>query len=170
MIRRRSTEGFTLIEFLVILAFIGVLAGILLPAMRTDCGWSRVASTRSTIKALCLQVHFYQLDWGLYPLSTGEVFIQSTGDKRQVTEETALVIFLDGLVDNGGPATCYYEFKRSEIDAEDRLVDPWGHPYRYRLLDGSGQPGKDGTPPFRIWSMGGHPEEPSKWITSDGNR
>jgi len=66
--RPRASRGFTLVEMLVVLAIIGVLAGILLPVLGSAREAARTATCSSNLKQIYLGSQMYLRDSnGIYP-------------------------------------------------------------------------------------------------------
>jgi general secretion pathway protein G len=132
----RTGKTFTLIELLVVIAIIGLLVGILLPALFSSKERALYAKARANIKKLETALQSYESDWSIYPPDTGGAFTSSN-----------LVIYLDGDTSNGGPKTVYFEFKAEDLQGGN-FVDPWDRSYHYRL------PGVNNTRSYDLWCEG----------------
>jgi general secretion pathway protein G len=121
--RRRSSEaGFTLLELLVVLGILSLLAAVAGPPVLRYFGKSKTEVARLQIRNLHSALELYALDNGGYPppqLGLG-----------------ALMQPPQGAIRWRGPY----------LKKADGLVDPWGHPYRYRV------PGRGGD--FDVFSLG----------------
>lgn len=70
--RLNRTSGLTIIEVLVVIAIIGILAGILLPMFLSAKESVRVAKCQSNLKQLYVAFELYADDWnGVFPCSGG---------------------------------------------------------------------------------------------------
>ena len=65
--RNGGSGGFTLIEIMVVIAIIGILAAIAIPAMQTAMEKSRQRATMANMRAIGVQLQIYQNDETLYP-------------------------------------------------------------------------------------------------------
>ena len=66
--RRASPAGFTLIEILVVLAIVGVLAGLLFPAVTGALGSAKKAKAKNDVVQLALAVKAYEAQYGRLPV------------------------------------------------------------------------------------------------------
>ena len=106
--RRRSQGGFTLIELLVVLAILGLLIGLVAPAVLRQFGGAKEKIAVQSVARLGGILDLYKLDIGNYP-----------------TTEQGLKALVDrpaGVRNWHGPYI--------KDDAEPQ--DPWNHDYVYR--------------------------------------
>ena len=112
-----STEdaGFTLFELLVVLAILGLLAGIVGPQVMRYLGTSRTQTAKVQIKNIASALELYRLDVGHFP----------------TVQEG-----LPALV--AAPNAAVQGWNGPYLPQIAALNDPWGHSYRYA------SPGKHG--------------------------
>lgn len=115
--------GFTLIELLIVLGILALLASVATPQVLRYLGGARSETAKIQINAITSALELYALDNGGYP--------------SQEVGLNALLQAPQGATRWNGPY-----LKKSQ-----GLIDPWGHPYQYRV------PGKDGGP-FGVFTFG----------------
>jgi general secretion pathway protein G len=106
--RPQREAGFTLLELLVVIAILGLLIGLVAPAVLGQLGKARVSIARQSIERIGLVLDMYKLDVGSYP---------STEDGLQ-----ALVTQPSGVDSWNGPY----------LKGDKVPVDPWNRDYVYR--------------------------------------
>ncbi len=121
---RDREGGFTLIELLVVLAILGLLVGLVAPAVMRQFGAAKEKVAHLEIERLAGTLDNYKLDVGNYP--TTEQGLQS------------LITQPSGVTRWNGP------YMKGDKVPED----PWGHPYIYRFP--SQRPGHD----YDLYSLG----------------
>ena len=100
--------GFTLLEILVVIVILGLLIGLVAPAVLRQLGGARVSIAHQSIARLGSVLDMYKLDVGGYPSTD-----QGLG---------ALVQAPAGVSNWNGPY----------VQSGQVPVDPWNHPYVYR--------------------------------------
>jgi general secretion pathway protein G len=123
-LRTRSSQGFTLLEMLVVLVIIGLLVGLVGPRLFTKVDAAKVQTAVAQIKLLRGAVETMRLDINVYP-----------------TEEQGLRLLSIAPTDGA----LVSRWKGPYLDGAVPL-DPWGNSYLYK-------PGVSGRP-FALYSLG----------------
>ena len=106
--KKTRSQGFTLLELLVVIVIIGLLAGYVAPRYFSQVGKSEVQVARAQIDALEKALDQYRLDTGRYP-----------------TQEQGLKVLVERPANESKWAGPYL---RKEVP-----LDPWGKPYLYKI-------------------------------------
>ncbi len=146
-------KGFTLIEMLAVIAIIGILAGLLIPAASKARKEAAIRKAQVTISALETALSMYYTDYGAFPPSCTLSTTQANGNTYSATQPlsgTNLVGALSAPT-KGGP---YMKFRNEDLikdPSSSRLIlkDPWGRAYIYVSRSSLGS-GVTGIGPF--WS------------------
>ncbi len=108
--KSRKTEGeagFTLLELLVVIVILGLLIGLVAPAVLRQLGHAKASIAKQSVARISSVLDLYKLDAGSYP---------STQDGLQ-----ALITKPDDVDNWSGP------YMKGNVP-----VDPWGHTYLYQ--------------------------------------
>ncbi len=81
---RKRTRGFTLVELLVVIAIIGILVGLLLPAVQQAREAARRMQCSNNLKQLGLALHNYESTFKLFPMG---------GDSTSYSPQSMLLPF-----------------------------------------------------------------------------
>lgn len=100
--RCSAQSGFTLIEVLLVVAILGILAGVVVVNFSGKGKGARIKATRTSIKAICTAIDIYEVDTGRFPSS------------------------LDALAKSDGSANWSGPYLRGGVPA-----DSWGTPFSY---------------------------------------
>jgi general secretion pathway protein G len=118
-------RGFTLLEMLVVLAIIGLIAGLVGPRLFRQVDQGRVTTAITQVKLLRGAVENLRLDIGRYPTPQEGLSLLNKAPNDPALAPRWRGPYLDETVP----------------------LDPWSHPYQYALS------GRDGQP-FALYSLG----------------
>lgn len=107
-------RGFTLVELLVVLVILGLLAGLVGPAVLNQLGGAKSKTAKVQIADLEQAAELFKLDIGRFPSSTEG---------------------LEALVQNPGSASGW----NGPYLKKGLPKDPWGNPYHYTFPGRNGQ-------------------------------
>ena len=105
----RRTDGFTLLELLVVLAILGMIAMIAVPQVLNYLERAKADTTRIQIESIGAALDLYRLDVGRYP-----------------SEEEGLETLVRRPVD-------VERWNGPYVKKSESLIDPWGNAYLYRF-------------------------------------
>ena len=116
----RTTNGFTLIELLIVIAIIGILAGVLIPTYKTSVRKANEASAVAAVNTIKIAEAKYAIDHqGRYG-SFSQLFSDGYLDRRFNTEKPNVrgYIFVLTLVDKNERAAISYQLNANPESAE----------------------------------------------------
>ncbi len=156
--RPNTRRGFTLIELLTVIAIIGILAGVLFPAIGSVKKKSKIATSQTTFSQWCSGVSRYKSVYGYYPSiandagtgydtkkdsafqldvsNTGTRFVQCLSGKYpsgKVLESTKRVIFNRNAEEFCAFVKDDFDAYDASVDSSGRLVDKFGN-YKVRVI------------------------------------
>nr|WP_295784904.1 type II secretion system major pseudopilin GspG [Rhodoferax sp.] len=121
----RPSQGFTLIEMLVVLVIIGMLAGLVGPKLFGRVDSSKIKTAEVQVKMFKGALETFRLDVGRLPTQAEGLLVLN----QVPAEERAKARWRGPYLDQDVP------------------MDPWGNPYLYSLPGAGGQP-------FALYSLG----------------
>ena len=147
-------SAFTLIELLVVIAIIGILMGLLFPAVNGVMRSARKAQASNDVSQIATAILAYLTEYGQWPTKASGSPSEVGGDflKALMGPKTRGITCMDVNAAKG---------KKSGTNSAGTFIDPWANPYKY-VVDtnyGSSVSGTDlmfGPPPRRsvaVWEQ-----------------
>jgi prepilin-type N-terminal cleavage/methylation domain-containing protein len=94
--KSESRRGFTLIELLTVIAIIGIMAGMLFPAINSVRRKSKIATSQSTFSQWCTAVNRYKSVYGFYP-NIGTAYSTSADTLHKLDDTKVTLNFVKAL-------------------------------------------------------------------------
>ena len=152
--KSESRRGFTLIELLTVIAIIGIMAGMLFPAINAVRRKSKIATSQSTFSQWCTAVNRYKSVYGSYP-NIGTKYDTSVDSLHKLDDTATTLKFVKSLsaklpsgsalsladrtaFNRNAEEFCAfskedYAFYSTSIDTTTLLVDKFGN-YNIRVI------------------------------------
>lgn len=126
----RKNSAFTLIELLIVIAIIGILMGMLFPAVNGAIDAARKVQAKNDVTQIALAVSAYETEYGKLPpgpTASGAdiegVLLQAlTGTKTN--DNPRKIVFLEANQSKNGKSGV------DSLTAPTKYVDPWGSAYQ----------------------------------------
>ena len=117
-----KSHAFTLVEMLVVLGMISILMGVTFTGIGKARTQARVAKANSEVRTLMNAWLAYEASYDDWPISinASEIDADASSLKELLGENDTKTVFLNVQLMNGA------------------FRDPWGTPYRFRLIQDSG--------------------------------
>lgn len=112
----RDCWAFTLVEMIVVIAIIGMLVGLLFPAISGAIRTARKARAKTEVYNLASAFRAYYTEFGYWPtnvMDSLEVTTNTFANSRNIV---------------------FYDFSLKDVEfTTARYLDPWRHPYWFRV-------------------------------------
>lgn len=150
IMRDDTKQAFTLIELLMVIAIIGILAGILIPAVGKVKEMGNIAASKSQISAYINAIGLFKGEYNYYPFADahedGGKSIPDIGTEEFVGALSATKLGggrIEGGEDNFGnrKLIAFYDFAETEFMVNDdgkRVVDRFENTNIIIAIDGDG--------------------------------
>jgi prepilin-type N-terminal cleavage/methylation domain-containing protein len=161
--KKHTSKGFTLIELLMVIAIIGILAGILIPTVGAVRKQANIAASKAQLSSYVSAIEMFKGDYGYYPTFG----VTGGGDTIEVSLNSKTAIFMETLSgrDAAGEKSSaggnrrqvsYHSFSDSEFFLDDddtvddtKLADRFNNQNIVIVIDNAGNGVLNPTPTSR---------------------
>ena len=105
----KKSQGFTLIEIMVVIVILGILASLIMPRIMSRPEEARIVKARQDVRAIESALELYKLDNGFYP-----------------STDQGLAALVKKPANDPAPINYKQEGYLKRLP-----IDPWGRPYQY---------------------------------------
>lgn len=133
---RQSREAFTLIELLVVIAIIGLLMGILFPAINGVIKTMKRNQARTDAQQIAAAINLYWNEYGRLPVEVADQRLDEAGedDVNYFTQEISreiIQVLIGENTDLNPKEKVFLNLQTTDIDG--RFLDPWDTQYYIKL-------------------------------------
>lgn len=147
--KKHTNKGFTLIELLMVIAIIGILAGILIPTVGAVRKQANIAASKAQLSNYVTAVTMFKGEYGYYPFADAQV--SSGANVNSLTD--GFIETLSGRDEDGNVSTDginrrgigFHSFSESEFLLKDddtiddsEIADRFNNTNIFIVIDGDG--------------------------------
>ena len=122
---KTSSKRFTLIELLIVIAIIGILAGLVFPALGTVRNNAKSSKASTECQSLKTAIIMYESEFSCWPAKT-------SGSSDALVSSTDYIEMCKILTGENSKKMVFYEVGVGYDDTKG-ILDPWGRPYQVIL-------------------------------------
>ena len=123
-----NKAGFTLLELLTVIAIIGILAGLMLPAIMGFQARTRIKKAETEVKSLATAIRAYHTEYSRWPVNPSEGGVWSNDNY------TVLRCLVANVPGNGNDRNFnFFELTNDASTASGTLRDPFVSNMAYRI-------------------------------------
>ena len=122
---KTSSKRFTLIELLIVIAIIGILAGLVFPALGVVRNNAKKSKASSECQSLKTAIIMYESEFSCWPA-------KASGSSDALVSSTDYIEMCKILTGENSKKMVFYEVGVGYDDTKG-ILDPWGRPYQVIL-------------------------------------
>jgi len=128
--------GFTLVEMLVVIAILGILMAMMVPAAGIIMKKAKIAGVKSDAGVVATALLKYQTEYNRWP----ESYLLAGEGQTDAAWVNMMAPKPEAKVDNNWKRIVFFEPGGGALDAGGAFVDAWGRAFYFRMdLSGAGE-------------------------------